>query len=346
LFIGLIYLYKGISKHFLLFFVNRYRRGLGIPMEMSMPMADVDMSMPLDADMSIPLDAGMSFPFGADFDMSFPIGAAMSMPYTCDTVHECPTSCDCNGNVVDASEEICGCYDITSVQPPFDTDAAPPSGTWYCFQVDLDKTAEGCSGAKEVSHSVLATGFSESCLFHPGGIDVGGTDNWQDVSCDNTAATGLKYDFGHNGITSGNIYSVTYCFDVSCEAAPAGQGSVDWVIKAGNDRCEIQVTEGAIPNCGVSNNLCSPSCPADDTDGGGGNGGGGNNGGGNNKAVNDPSTETASATDSGGSSNLGPILGSVGAVCAVGVIAGVAYHTVKKSGADGASLSSVDTPIA
>ena len=48
-------------------------------------------------------------------------------------------------------------------QPPFDTDVAPPSGTWYCFQVDLDKTVEGCSGAKEVSHSVLATGFSESC---------------------------------------------------------------------------------------------------------------------------------------------------------------------------------------
>ena len=165
--------------------------------------------------------------------------------------------------------------------------AAPPSGTWYCFQVDLDKTVEGCSGAKEVSHSVLATGFSESCLFHPGGIDASGSDNWDYQTCDNTAATGLKFDFGHNGITSGNTYSVTYCFDVSCEAAPAGQGSVDWVIKAGNDRCEIQVTEGAIPNCGVSNDLCSPSCPADDGDERGGNGGG--NGGGNNKAVNDPS---------------------------------------------------------
>ena len=59
----------------------------------------------------------------------------------------------------------------------------------------------------------------------------------------------------------------------------------------------------------------------------------------------------ASATDIGGSSenNLGAILGSVGALCAVGVIAGVAYHAVKKSGAAGAdvvSLSSLDTPIA
>ena len=36
------------------------------------------------------------------------------------------------------------------------------------------------------------------------------------------------------------------------------------LFKAGNDRCEIQVTEGAIPNCGVSNDLCSPSCPADE----------------------------------------------------------------------------------
>ena len=320
-------------------------------MEMSIPLADVVMSMPLDAEMSFPLDADiMSFPFGADIDMSFPLGAAMSMEYTCDTVHECPASCDCNGNVADASEEICGCYDITSVPPPFDTDAAPPSGTWYCFQVDLDKTVEGCSDAKEVSHSVLATGFSDSCLFHPGGIDAGGSDNWEYQTCDNTAATGLKFDFGHNGITSGNVYSVTYCFDVSCEAAPAGQGSVDWVFKAGNDRCEIQVTEGSIPNCGVSNDLCSPSCPADDGDGnnGGGNNGGGN-GGGNNKAVNDPSPASATNIGESSESNLGAILGSIGAVCAVGVIAGVAYHAVKKSGAagvDGASLSSLDTPIA
>lgn len=61
--------------------------------------------------------------------------------------------------------------------------------------------------------------------------------------------------------------------------------------------------------------------------------------------------ETASATDIGGSKNrLGAILGSVGAVCAVGLIAGVAYHAIKKggsAGADGASLaSSVDTSIA
>jgi hypothetical protein len=339
------------------------RRALGSPMEMSMAI-DTELSMAIDAELSMPMDAELSMPMDAEFSMEFPMESdfrlpsfaeAMSMPFTCDTVYECPTSCDCNGNVADASEEVCGCYEITSVEPPFDVTAAPPSGTWYCFQIDLDKTAEGCSGAKEVSHSVLATGFSESCLFHPGGIDVGGTDNWQDVSCDNTAASGLKYDFGHSGITSGNVYSVTYCFDVSCEAAPAGQGSVDWVIKAGNDRCEIKVTEGAIPNCGISDDLCSPSCPADDYsgNGGGGNGGGGggNNGGGNNKAVNDPSTETASAADNSGSSekNLGAILGSVGALCAVGVIAGVAYQAIKKGGsaaADDASMSSVDTPIA
>mmetsp|Transcript_11603 Transcript_11603/g.21058 ORF Transcript_11603/g.21058 Transcript_11603/m.21058 type:complete len:379 (+) Transcript_11603:324-1460(+) len=336
---------KGLNK--------AIRRELGLPMDMSMPI-DAELSMPIDAELSMPMDADFSMEFPMESEFSMPSFAeAMSMPFTCDTVHECPTSCECNGNVADASEEICGCYEITSVEPPFDTYAAPASGTWYCFQIDLDKTAEGCSGAKEVSHSVLATGFSESCLFHPGGIDVGGTDNWQDVSCDNTAASGLKYDFGHSDITSGNIYSVTYCFDVSCEVAPAGQGSVDWVIKAGNDRCEIKVTEGALPNCGVSGDLCSPSCPADNEgdNNGGGNNVGGNNGGGNNKAVNDPSTETTSATVDGGSSerNLGAILGSVGALCAVGAIAGVAYQMAKKggsAGADGASMASTDTLIA
>jgi len=162
----------------------------------------------------------------------------MSMPLTCDSTYSCPDSCDCGGNVQDGGD-VCGCYSITSVQPPFDSAAVPPSGTWYCYQVDLDKSVDGCSGAKAVSHSVLATGFSESCLFHPSGLDVGGSDDWSDHTCDNTAATGLKYDFGHSG--SGNQLSVTYCFDVSCEAAPAGEGSINWVLKAGNDRCEIEV---------------------------------------------------------------------------------------------------------
>ena len=317
-------------------------------MEKSIPVADVDMSMPWDAEMSVPLDAAMSFPFGADIgDMSFPLEAAMSMEYTCDTVHECPASCDCNGNVADASEEICGCYSITSVPPPFDTDAAPPSGTWYCFQVDLDKTVEGCSDAKEVSHSVLSTGFSESCLFHPGGIDASGSDNWVYQTCDNTAATGLKFDFGHNGITSGNTYSVTYCFDVSCEAAPAGQGSVDWVFKAGNDRCEIQVTEGSIPNCGVSNDLCSPSCPADGGDGNGG-GGGGNNGGGKNKAIDVDAGSDKNINDS--SKNPARIYGPIVGVFGVAAIAGIVYVMAKKKvpsvvGGDEISRSSADTSL-
>jgi hypothetical protein len=79
----------------------------------------------------------------------------MSMPTSdiCDAVYECPDSCDCNGNVQDGTQEICECYDITSVHPPFDTYVLPPSGTWYCFQLDLDKTAEGCSGAKQGSFS-------------------------------------------------------------------------------------------------------------------------------------------------------------------------------------------------
>jgi hypothetical protein len=91
----------------------------------------------------------------------------------------------------------------------------------------LDKTDKGRGGAKEVAHSVLAAaGFSKNCMFHPSGAANSGSDNWNYHTYDNTAATGLKYDFGHNGITSEN-YSLTYCFDVSCEAAPAGQGSVD-----------------------------------------------------------------------------------------------------------------------
>jgi hypothetical protein len=133
----------------------------------------------------------------------------------------------------------------------------------------------------------------------------------------------LKYDFGHNGITSGNIYSVTYCFDVSCEAAPAGQGSVDWVIKAGNDRCEIQVSEGAIPNCGVSNELCSPSCPADE-----GNGGGGNSGKGENKAINSEAGSDTNANDS--DKNPALICDPIGGVYGFAAIAGIIYAVSKK----------------
>eukprot|EP00544_Gedaniella_sp_CCMP2646_P011544 CAMPEP_0202498054 /NCGR_PEP_ID=MMETSP1361-20130828/24662_1 /ASSEMBLY_ACC=CAM_ASM_000849 /TAXON_ID=210615 /ORGANISM="Staurosira complex sp., Strain CCMP2646" /LENGTH=174 /DNA_ID=CAMNT_0049129813 /DNA_START=134 /DNA_END=654 /DNA_ORIENTATION=+ len=124
------------------------RRELGLPMEMSMAI-DAELSMAIDAELSMPMDAEFSMPLDAEFSMEFPMESdfslpsfaeAMSMPFTCDTVHECPTSCDCNGNVADASEEICGCYEITSVEPPFDIAVAPPSGTWYCFQIDLDKT--------------------------------------------------------------------------------------------------------------------------------------------------------------------------------------------------------------
>jgi hypothetical protein len=268
----------------------------------------------------------------------------MSMPTSgiCDAVYECPDYYDSNGNVQHGTQEICGCYDITSVQPPFDTNESPPSGTWYCFQVDLDKTAEGCSGAKEVSHSVLATGFSKSCMFHPSGAANSGSDNWNYHTYDNTAATGLKYDFGHNGITSEN-YSVTYCFDVSCEAAPAGQGSVDWVIKAGNDRCEIQVSEGAIPNCGVSNELCSPSCPADE-----GNGGGGNSGKGENKAINSEAGSDTNANDS--DKNPALICDPIGGVYGFAAIAGIIYAVSKKEvpvlvGGDEFSTSSIDTSL-
>jgi hypothetical protein len=159
-------------------------------------------------------------------------------------------------------------------------------------------------------------------MFHPSGAANSGSDNWNYQTYDNTAATGLKYHCGHNGITSEN-YSVTYCFDVSCEAAPAGQGSVDWVIKAGNDRCEIQVSEGAIPNCGVSNMLCSPSCPADE-----GNGGGGNSGKGENKVINSEAGSDPNANDS--DKNPALIYDPIGGVYGFAAIAGIIYAVSKK----------------
>jgi len=313
--------------------------------DFSMPL-DAGFSMPLDADFSMPLDAGFSMPFDADFSM--PLDAGMSMPFTCDSTYTCPDSCDCGGTVQDGGD-ICGCYSITSVPPPFDTSIAPASGTWYCYQVDLDKRADGCSDAKAVSHSVLATGFSESCLFHPGGIDIGGSDAWTDHTCDNTAATGLKYDFGQSG--SGDQLSVTYCFDVSCEAAPAGEGSINWVLKAANDRCEIEVTDGAIPNCGFSSDLCHPSCSAgsgSDNNNGGGDGGN-NGGGGGPPQANDPVAKSDLVNGTEGTSNKNALISaSFAAAIAVAAIAGVAYRVVSKrnAAADGASLSSAGTPLA
>ena len=312
---------------------------------MSMPIDDA-MSMPIDEAMSMSFDEAMSMSL-IDEAMSFPL-SAMSMPYTCDSTYSCPTDCDCGGNVQDGGD-ICGCYSITSVTPPFDTTTVTASGTWYCYQVDLDKSVDGCSGAKAVSHSVLATGFSESCLFHPGGLDADGSDNWSDHTCDNTAATGLKFDFGHSG--EGDQLSVTYCFDVSCEAAPAGEGSINWVLKAANDRCEIVVTEGAVPNCGISSDLCHPSCPS--TDGGSG-GGGSNNGAGPPEATTSETPESqtkAAPTVEAGSKNVPAIAGSLIAVAAVAAAAGIVHRVVSTKNAaaaegDGASLSSVDTPLA
>jgi hypothetical protein len=334
---------------------EKRRRQLGFVTDMSMPI-DAEFSMPIDAEFSMPIvDSAFSFPL--DTDMSLPVDAELSMPFTCDNTFDCPASCDCGGMVADASEALCGCYSISYVPPPFDASAVPPSGSWYCYQVDLDKTVAGCSGAKAVSHAVLATGFSESCLFHPGGLDVGGSDDWFAQTCDNTAATGLKYDFGHSG--DGDQLSVTYCFDVSCEAAPVGEGSINWVLKSGNDRCEIEVVgaPGApVPNCGTSSDLCSPSCPAGDggnnnNGGGGGNngGGGGNNGGGN--KVEEPENQTPArhlSRPARDQKNLGSIIGPIAAVAAVAAIAGVVYLKHKAgaaaAGADGASLSSADTP--
>jgi hypothetical protein len=264
---------------------------------------------------------------------------AMPTSDSCDAVYECPVSCDCNDNVQDGNQEICRCYDITSVQPPFDTSVSPPSGTWYCFQVDLDKTAEGCSDAKEVSNSVLTTGFSESCMFHPSKV-ANRSDNWKYHTCGDTAATGLKYDFGHNEITGGNTSSVTYCLDVSCEVAPAGEGSVTWVLKADNDRCEIEVTDGAIPNCGLSNHLCSPSCPSDDDNGDERNGGKDSN-----KVI-----ESGAGSDTSVNEFPPRIYGPIVGVFGFAAIAGVVYVVAKKKvpstvGGDEFSTSSAGTSL-
>jgi hypothetical protein len=290
----------------------------------------------LDTEMSMPIDTSMSFDNTMSFDnaMSMSMPFAMSMP-TCDATYTCPTAgtCGCGGNVQDGTEEICGCYTIRSVDPPFDTSSVPAKGTWYCYEVYLDKSVPGCSSAKAVSHAVLPTGFSESCHFHQGGRDSAGSDNWSDHTCDNTAATGLKFDFGHEG--AGNTLSVTYCIDVSCEAAPAGEGSINWVFKAGNDRCEIQVSEGAIPNCGISSDLCHPSCPADDTSssgaGNGGNGSNGGNGGSNSGGPKKLSNEPAeSGVTSGPESNKSwtPMVASILGVAGVVALAGVTYKVV------------------
>jgi hypothetical protein len=185
----------------------------------------------------------------------------------------------------------------------------------------------------------------------------------------------LKFDFGHTG--AGNTLSVTYCIDVSCEAAPAGEGSINWVFKAGNDRCEIQVTEGAIPNCGVSSDLCHPSCPADDSSssvgGNGSSGGNGSNGGnssngsssssgggkggnegGPKKLNNDP--EAGSVGD-GSQSNKSrtPVVASIVGVAGMVALAGVTYKVVAQKnaaaaaaaalGGDASSISSADTPL-
>ena len=336
------------------FLFSFYSLGRKLEMETAMSMPIDTMSMPIDNAMSFDNAMSMSMPFfgEGDTEISKP-SFAMSMP-TCDVTYTCPAAgtCGCGGRVQDGGE-ICGCYTISSVDPPFDTSAVPASGTWYCFQVDLDKSVEGCSGAKAVSHAVLPTGFSESCHFYEGGKDSSGSDDWLNHTCDNTAATGLKFDFGHSG--SGNQLSVTYCVDVACEAAPTGEGSINWVLKSGNDRCEIQVTEGAIPNCGVSSDLCHPSCLADDSSSGGSDGGiGGNEGGGGSKNVNNDLGASQGASDGDGNKkSWTPVVASILGVAGVVALAGVTYKVVAPknaaaaaaTGGDAASLSSVDTPL-
>jgi hypothetical protein len=139
-----------------LFSTDLWRR-LEIETEMSMPIDT--MSMLIEETMSF--DNTMSMSFDNTMSMSIPI-FAMSMP-TCDATYTCPAAgtCDCGGNVQDGAEEICGCYTITSVDPP----SIPAKGTWYCYEVYLDKSVAGCHSAKAVSHAVLPTGFSESCHF-------------------------------------------------------------------------------------------------------------------------------------------------------------------------------------
>jgi hypothetical protein len=164
----------------------------------------------------------------------------------------------------------------------------------------------------------------------------------------------LKFDFGHSG--SGNQLSVTYCIDVACEAAPAGEGSINWVLKSGNDRCEVEVTEGTVPSCGVTSDLCHPSCPADDSSSsGGGNGGGGNGGAGDSsKNVNPTELDGAAAAANDNEKNWKPVVASIIGVAGVVALAGVTYKVVAQknaaaaaaAGGDSASLSSVDTPLA
>jgi hypothetical protein len=158
----------------------------------------------------------------------------------------------------------------------------------------------------------------------------------------------LKFDFGHSG--SGNQLSVTYCINVACEAAPTGEGSINWVLKSGNDRCEIEVTEGAVPSCGVTSDLCHPSCPADDSSSsGGGNGGAGDS----SKNVNPTELDGAAAANDN-EKNWKPVVASILGVAGVVALAGVTYKVVAQknaataaaAGGDAASLSSVDTPLA
>jgi hypothetical protein len=325
-------------------------RNLEIETEMSMPIDT--MSMPVDETMSFDNAMSMSMPFFVGGgDMAMPI-FAMSMP-TCDATYTCPAAgtCDCGGNVQDGANEICGCYTIRSVDPPFDPSSVPAKGTWYCYEVYLDKSVAGCSSAKAVSHAVLPTGFSESCHFYQGGRDSAGSDNWSDHTCDNTAATGLKFDFGHEG--TGSQLSVTYCIDVSCEAAPAGEGSINWVFKAGNDRCDIQVTEGAVPNCGVSSDLCHPSCSAGDSSSSssGGNIGSGGNVGGPKKLNSDPDAGSAVDGSESKKSRI-PKVASIVGVAGVVALVGVTYKVVAQKnsaaaalGGDASSISSANTPL-
>jgi hypothetical protein len=147
---------------------------------------------------------------------------------------------------------------------------------------------------------------------------------------------------------------VTYCVDVACEATPKGKGAINWVLKSGNDHCEIQVIEGAIPNCGVPSDLCHPSCGAND---GSSRGVSGVNGIGNSRSKNvhnDPVTlQNASAGD-GSQRNwtvmVASILGVAGVVGLVGVMHKIvaqmnAAAAAAAVGGDAASISSVDTPL-
>jgi len=121
-----------------------------------------------------------------------------------------------------------------------------------------------------------------------------------------------------------------YCFDASCEAAPAGEGSINWVLKAANDRCEIEVTEGAIPNCGVSLIFLIRPVPLAMHDEGGSSNGGGNGGGSSPPEATTPTSQakTVASADAGSKNNTPVIAGSVVAVAAVAAAAGVVYRVV------------------